>query len=71
MDTDPTLAYRITRWQFLKARVSTNLRHLLPRTHWTAYGVDGEERICIWKQWGNRCYQVLDFTTGKPFSFYE
>lgn len=66
-----TEVYRITRWQRLVGALHSWLTHPLPRTHWTAYGLEGEERICVWKQWGNRCYQVLDFTTGKPFTFHE
>lgn len=68
MDTE---VYRISRRAWFLSRLRGNLSHLLPRTHWTAYGLEGEERICIWKQWGNRCYQVLDFTTDKPFTFHE
>lgn len=54
---------------FLRYRLPGFLGHLVPRTHWTVYGDnEGRERVCIWKQWGNRCYDVLDLRTGATFT---
>lgn len=53
----------INRWAtFWRYRLPGFLSNLVPRTHWAVYvHPDGAENFCLWKQWGNRCYDVIDF----------
>lgn len=39
--------------------------HALPRTHWTTYREDGVRRFAVWRQWGTRCYRVVDIPVGQ------
>lgn len=41
-------------------RLRFALAHAVPRVHWTTYRVTatGERHLCVWRQWGRRCWDV-------------
>jgi len=63
MDSNAPVYAPVDTWRtFWRYRLPGFLGNLFPRTHWTVYILnDGAEQFCLWKQWGNRCYGVVDF----------